>query len=286
MGDQITVIMNSVTELVSTWGLRVVGAIGLLIIGRIVAGLVLRGVRRMLERSKIDRTLVPFVSKLAYYAVLAFVVIATLGIFGIPTASFVAVLGAAGLAVGLALQGTLSNFAAGVMLLLFRPFKVGDLVEVSGALGTVAEIGIFTTSMNSLDNRRIVVPNSQVFGSTLVNYNGNDTRRVDLVMGIAYSDDIGVAIQTIEKIVAAHPKVLREPETQVAVSGLGDSSVDLVVRPWCRPADYWTVYFDLTRQMKEGLEDAGCSIPFPQRDVHLIPSQPDAARDPAFGAPV
>jgi small conductance mechanosensitive channel len=242
-----------------------------------IAGAVRRGVRRVMKRSNADPTLIPFTSSLAYYLVIAFVMIAVLGVFGIPTASFVAVLGAAGLAVGLALQGTLSNFAAGVMLLVFRPFKVGDLVEVGGELGKITSISIFTTTMNSLDNKVIIQPNSQVFSGTIINYDGNDTRRVDMVMGISYDDDIGVAVDTIEKIVAAHPKVLAEPEVQIAVSNLGDSSVDLVVRPWCTPADYWTVYFDLTRQMKEGLEAAGCSIPYPQRDVHLYQQKPAVA---------
>ncbi len=269
MEQNIDGLMENLMTLISTWGLRVIGAIALLIVGRMVAGAVRRGMRRMMKRADADPTLIPFASSMVYYLVIAFVLIAVLGIFGIPTASFVAVLGAAGLAVGLALQGTLSNFAAGVMLLVFRPFKVGDLVEVGGQLGVIQAIGIFTTTMNSLDNKRVIQPNSQVFSGTIVNYNGNDTRRVDMVMGIDYGDDIGVAMETIDRIVKAHPKVLTEPEVQIAVSNLGDSSVDLVVRPWCVPADYWTVYFDLTRQMKEGLETAGCSIPFPQRDVHL-----------------
>jgi len=269
MAENVDVLMENLMTLTSTWGLRVVGAVALLIIGRVVAGAIRRGARRVMERAGADPTLIPFASSVSYYLVLAFVVIAVLGIFGIPTASFVAVLGAAGLAIGLALQGTLSNFAAGIMLLVFRPFKVGDLVEVGGELGKVVSIGIFTTSMNSLDNKRIIQPNSQVFSGTIVNYNGNDTRRVDMVMGISYTDDIGVAIECIERIVTSHPAVLAEPAPQIAVSNLGDSSVDLVVRPWCAPADYWSVTFDLTRQMKEGLEAVGCSIPFPQRDVHL-----------------
>jgi small conductance mechanosensitive channel len=269
MQENLDLIVENTMTVISTYGLRVVGAIVLLIVGRMVAGAIRRGVRRMMERSEADATLVPFVSSLVYYLVIAFVVIAVLGLFGIPTASFVAVLGAAGLAVGLALQGTLSNFAAGVMLLVFRPFKVGDLVEVGGVTGKVASIKIFTTTMNSGDNRVIIQPNSQVLSGTIVNYDGNDTRRVDMVMGIGYDDDIGLAMDTIRKIVTAHPLVLAEPQVQIAVSNLGESSVDLVVRPWCASGDYWTVCFDLTRQMKEGLEAAGCSIPYPQRDVHL-----------------
>ncbi len=276
MNERADLIVDSMVALVSTWGLRVVGAIALLIVGRLVAGMVRKGMRRVMKRANTDETLIPFVSSMAYYLVIAFVVIAVLGVFGIPTASFVAVLGAAGLAVGLALQGTLSNFAAGVMLLVFRPFKAGDLVEAGGQLGIVKAIGIFTTTMDSLDNKRVIVPNSVLFGGVIVNYDGNDTRRVDMVMGISYTDDIGLAIDTISGIVGAHPLVLPEPEPRVAVSNLGDSSVDLVVRPWCRPADYWTVCFDIKRQMKEGLEAAGCSIPFPQRDVHLFQEKSSA----------
>jgi small conductance mechanosensitive channel len=270
MDDRIAAITETLIALVSTWGLRVVGAIALLIVGRIFAGAVRKSVARMMERSKVDNTLIPFVSNLAYYLVVTIVVIAVLGVFGIPTASFVAVLGAAGLAVGLALQGSLSNFAAGVMLLIFRPFKIGDFVETGGVTGAVQEIGIFTTTLHTPDNKKVIVPNSVAFGGTITNYTCNDTRRVDMVMGIDYSDNIGVALKVIEDIVTAHPNVLAEPEPKIAVSNLGDSSVDIVVRPWCRTEDYWTVWFDLTHQLKEGIEAAGCSFPFPQQDVHLF----------------
>jgi small conductance mechanosensitive channel len=168
------------------------------------------------------------------------------------------------------MQGTLSNFAAGVMLLLFRPFQVGDFIDAGGTAGSVQEIGIFATTLKSPDNVKIIVSNSQVYGSTIKNFNGYDTRRVDLVMGIAYRDDIQVAIDTIREVVAADERVLAEPELQVAVSNLGDSAVDLVVRPWCKAADYWSLRFDLTRRLKEALEAADCSIPYPQRDVHIF----------------
>ena len=167
------------------------------------------------------------------------------------------------------MQGTLSNFASGVMLLIFRPFDLGDFVDAGGTAGTVMEIGIFATTLKSPDNIKITVPNSQIYGATISNYNGNDTRRIDLVMGISYDDNIQTAIDTIRRIVTAHELVLADPEPQIAVSNLGDSSVDLVVRPWCNTADYWTVRFDLNRSLKEGLEAAGCSIPYPQRDVHM-----------------
>jgi small conductance mechanosensitive channel len=268
-GLSASAIMSSLTALATTWGLKVIGAIAVLIVGRMVAGWVRRIIRKSLERAEVDATLVPFVAKMAYYLVLAFVVIAVLGVFGVQTASLVAVLGAAGLAVGLALQGTLSNFAAGVMLLFFRPFRVGDYVDTGGTAGSVEEIGVFATTLKSPDNVKIVVPNSKVYGEIIKNFNGFETRRIDLVIGISYDDNIGTATDTISSIVAADPRVLAEPATTIAVSNLGDSSVDIVVRPWCSGSDYWPLRFDLTRQIKEGLEAAGCSIPYPQTDVHL-----------------
>jgi small conductance mechanosensitive channel len=263
------VLMGTLTELATQWGLQIIGAIVVLLIGRIVAGWARRLTRKALERAEVDPTLVPFIAKLVYYLLLAFVVIAVLGVFGVQTASLVAVLGAAGLAVGLALQGTLSNFAAGVMLLFFRPFKVGDFIDAGGTTGSVEEIGVFATTLKSPDNVKIVVPNSQVYGQTIKNFNGFDTRRIDLVIGISYDDDISKAVETIRSIVGGDQRVMAEPETLIAVSNLGDSSVDLVVRPWCVGSDYWPLRFDLTRKIKEGLEAAGCSIPYPQTDVHL-----------------
>jgi small conductance mechanosensitive channel len=225
--------------------------------------------RRAFERSKVDATLVPFFSKAIYYALLAFVVLAVLSLFGIETTSFIAVLGAAGFAVGLAMQGTLSNFSAGIMLLLFRPFGVGDYVEAGGTAGSVQEIGVFATTLNTPDNVRIIVPNSAVFGSTIKNYAANPTRRNDMVMGVSYDDDIGKAIAVVDRCLKEDPRVLAEPAPVIAVSELGDSSVNLVVRPWCTKEDYWGLRFDLLRKMKEQLEASGCSIPYPQTDVHL-----------------
>jgi small conductance mechanosensitive channel len=261
--------IDAAWEMVVNNYLHVIAAIVILVLGRMVAGWVRRITRRGLERGEVDPTLVPFVAKLAYYAVLAVVVIAALNRVGVATTSVVAIFGAAGLAVGLAMQGTLSNFASGVMLLVFRPFSLGDYVEAGGTAGTVMEIGIFSSTLKSPDNVKITVPNSQIFGATISNYNGYDTRRVDMVMGIGYDDDIQTALDTIRRIVTADERVLADPEPQIAVSNLGDSSVDIVVRPWCASGDYWALKFDLTRKLKEGLESAGCSIPFPQRDVHL-----------------
>lgn len=258
-----------VSTLLARWGLKVLGAIVVLFIGRQAARWIRRGVRVALERGKMDPTLIPFISSLAYYLVLAFVLIAVLGMVGIQTASIIAVLGAAGLAVGLALQGTLSNFASGVMLLVFRPFRVGDYIEAAGEGGTVRAVGIFTTTLTTPDNVGIVIPNTAVWGSTIKNYAAQETRRLDLMVGISYGDDIGSAMDTIHRVLGADSRVLADPAPVVGAHELGDSSVNLVVRPWCRRDDYWQLRWDLTRALKEELERAGCTIPFPQRDVHL-----------------
>lgn len=257
-------------DLLTQWGLKVVGAIALLIVGRMVAGLLRKLTRRSMKKAEVDATLIPFMSSMVYYLALAVVLIAVLGLFGIQTTSLIAILGAAGLAIGLALQGTLSHFASGIMLLIFRPFRVGDVVEVGGTIGKVEEIGIFTTTLKSPDNIKITVPNSQIYGSTIKNMNGYETRRVDMVMGVSYDDDLALAMETMMRVIQEDTRVLAEPEPQIAVAELGDSSVNFVVRPWCKAEDYFGVKFDLTRRFKEELEAAGCSIPFPQRDVHLF----------------
>jgi small conductance mechanosensitive channel len=260
---------ESATELVSTWGLRVLGAFAVLFVGWMAAKVVRRAADRALGRTRIDRTLVPFLTSIVYYLVMLVTLIAALGLVGIQTASVVAVLGAAGLAVGLALQGTLSHFASGVMLLYFRPIRVGDFVDIAGTVGTVAEVGLFATTLNTPDNVRIITPNSSIWGQTIKNYWVNANRRVDLVIGVSYGDDLQVAADVIRKTVADHELVLSDPEPQVAVSALADSSVNFVVRPWCRKEDYWTVRFETLERVKAALEAAGCTIPFPQRDVHL-----------------
>lgn len=268
-GFDLDALLATVSELMAQWGLKLLGALAVFAIGRMVAGWARRAIRRLLDRSTIDATLVPFITGITYYLLLAFVLIAALGVVGVQTASVIAVLGAAGLAVGLALQGTLGNFASGVMLLLFRPFRVGDFIEAAGVAGSVEAINIFTTTLNTPDNVGIVIPNSAVWGEIIKNYAANETRRIDLVAGIAYDDDIGIAMRTLQNILDADERVLKDPAPTIAVSELGDSSVNIVVRPWCNRGDYWALRFDLTRAIKEQLEAAGCSIPFPQRDVHL-----------------
>ncbi|KPJ95816.1 MAG: hypothetical protein AMS18_02185 [Gemmatimonas sp. SG8_17] len=262
----LTVLIN----LATAWGLKLIGAIAVLLIGRWIAGWTRRLIKRVMTRGDLDATLVPFVAGMVYYLILAFVAVAALGMVGVQTASMVALLGAAGLAVGLALQGTLSNFAAGVMLLIFRRFRVGDYIEAGGTAGTVGSVGLFATTLNTPDNVRIVVPNGTVYGNTIKNYAANETRRNDMVVGISYDDDIGQAIDAVRKVLHDDARVLTDPAPVVAVSGLGDSSVDIVVRPWCKKEDYWDLRFHLMQALKEQLEAAGCSIPYPQRDVHFF----------------
>lgn len=256
--------------LAGAWGLKVLGALAVVLIGRVIAGWFRGLTRKGLGRANFDPTLVPFLANLVFIALMTFVLISAAGLVGIPISSFVAVIGAAGLAVALAFQGTLSNFSSGVMLLTFRPFKVGDFVEAGGVTGVVQEIGVFVTTINTLDNVRITVPNTTISGDTIKNYSANPTRRIDLVMGVGYGDDLNVAIRTIQEVLSEESRILPEPAPQVAVSELGDSSVNIVVRPWVNGADYWPTRFDLTKELKERLEAAGCEIPFPQRDVHIF----------------
>lgn len=264
--EQLTAMATSV---IATWTPRLLAAAAVLLGGWIFASWVRGFARKALKASPIDDILIPFLSGIVHVSVVVMVAVAAMGVLGISTASFVAVVGAAGLAIALAFQGTFSNFAAGIMLLTFRPFRVGDYVVVSGEAGVVEEVGIFSCVLTTLDNVEIRVPNSSIFGATIKNYSARETRRIDLVIGVGYDDDLGVASRTCLDTISADPRVLAEPAPQVAVSELGDSSVNLVVRPWVKGDDYWTVRFDLIRALKENLEAAGCSIPYPQRDVHL-----------------
>lgn len=265
---------DSAVALVSTYGLQVIGAILILIAGRIASGIGAGLARRAMARAKADPTVTGFVSSMVRIAILAFAVIAALAKFGVQTTSFVAVLGAAGFAIGLALQGSLGNFAAGVLLLVFKPIRVGDLIEAAGYLGTVKHIGIFVTTVDTLDNQKVIIPNGTLTGGVINNVNGNGVRRVDLTAGISYGDDMRKAKRILEGILADHPRVLKDPAFTVAVSGLGDSSVNFVVRPWVKAEDYWTVWFDVTQSIKERFDAEGVSIPFPQRDVHLYQKSP------------
>jgi len=261
---------RNLVNILTPWILNVLGALVVLWVGNRIARWARGVVHRALERAKVDDTLVPFVSSCVYYLIVAFVVVAALGMIGIQTASIIAVFAAAGLAVGLALQGTLANFAAGVMLLIFRPFRRGDAIEAGGVAGTVEAISIFTTTLSSPDNVAIVVPNAGVWGQTIKNYATNPTRRIDMAVNIAYADNIQTAMDAIQRVLTAEQRVLQEPAPTIAVAELGDSAVNILVRPWCNRDLYWALRWDLTRAIKEGLERAGCTIPFPQRDVHLF----------------
>jgi small conductance mechanosensitive channel len=262
-------IVYTVNQLLMVYGLKVLAALAIFVIGRWVAKAVRKLVDRLMTQSKIDSTLISFTSNLVYIALLVFIVIAALGQIGIQTTSFIAVIGAAGLAVGLALQGALANFAAGFLLIIFRPFKVGDVVEGAGVIGVVEAIQIFTTQMKTADNKTVIIPNAKLTGDNIVNWTVKGTRRVDMVFGIGYGDDIDKARTLIADILAQECRILPDPAPVIAVSELADSSVNLVVRPWVLVADYWDVYFELTEKIKKTFDANGVSIPFPQRDVHL-----------------
>ena len=254
---------------VSNYSLKIVAAVLVFIIGRWIAGKLSKLLSMVLEKNNVDVTLIGFLSNILYYTLLVVVLIAAAGQLGINTTSFLTIVGTAGLAVGLALKDSLSNFAAGVMLILFRPFKVGDVVEISGVTGKVESITIFTTVLNTPDNQKLIIPNGGITGGVIRNITANTTRRVDLVMGIGYADDIAKAKKIMSDIIAADDRILKDPATTIAVSELGDSSVNFVVRPWVNTGDYWDVYFSLTEKIKLAFDQEGISIPFPQRDVHI-----------------
>lgn len=263
--------MKQGVTLLTAYGLKVIGALLILFIGRMVANWVQAKVAFQLGKSgKVDETLTGFLSNLARYVVLIATVLAVLAQFGIETTSLIAVLGAASLAIGLALQGTLSNVAAGVMLMFFRPFKAGDFVETAGIAGSVQSITLFVTELATPDNVQIMVPNSQVWGTIVKNYSHHATRRVDLVIGIDYGDDIDKAQSVVQQVVKADSRVLADPAPMVVVGNLGENSVDLTIRVWCQAGDYWPVKFDLTKALKQRFDEEKLSIPFPQRTIHMV----------------
>lgn len=260
-----------ITEMVITHGLNLIGAILLLIIGYVLAGWAEKKARKSATKSdKFEDTLVPILGKTTKITILIITLLVVLGQFGVQTASFIAVLGAAGLAIGLALQGTLSNVAAGMMLLTLRPFKVGDVVDIGGTTGVVDEIGFFATEMHTFDNIGVTMPNSRVWGDEIQNLSRFDTRRVDMEFGIGYADDMDKAIKLIKETLAEDDRILPEPEPLIAVSALADSSVNIRVRPWTKTSNVWPLYYDLTKRVKEKFDENDVSFPFPQRDVHLF----------------
>lgn len=255
---------------ITTYGIKIVGAIIILILGRIAAGMGRRIVGRLLEKAQTDPAIISFVRHLTYIIILVFAVLAALAKFGVQTASFVAILGAAGFAVGFALQGSLANFAAGVLILALRPFKTGDYIMGGGQAGTVKEISLFTTELSTPDNVKILVPNGKIFGDVITNWSVYDTRRLDLVVGIGYASDIQKAFEVLDGLIKEDSRILSDPAPQIAVSELADSSVNLLLRPWVNRSDYWAVKFDLTRKIKEAFDANTIEIPFPQRVVHMV----------------
>ncbi|WP_333913111.1 small-conductance mechanosensitive channel MscS [Vibrio coralliirubri] len=257
------------SDLFIQYGVNIISALIILFIGNLIVKAVANSVSKVLQKKKMDRAVVEFIHGLVRYLLFVIVLIAALGRLGVQTASVVAVIGAAGLAVGLALQGSLSNFAAGVLIVAFRPFKSGDYVEIGGVAGSVDSIQIFQTVLTTPDNKMVVVPNGSVIGSPITNYSRHDTRRIDLMIGVSYNADLQKTKALLTKICESDERVLKEPGVQVGVHTLADSSVNFVVRPWVNTAEYWDVYFDLMQAIKEGLDNEGIEIPFPQMDVHM-----------------
>lgn len=276
MSDQVEETGQALIDFILFYGLDVIGAILILIIGFWFAGFLKRKLHKALSKNAaVDEMLAGFLSAMAKYLIIAVTLLAVLNKFGVETTSLIAVLGAAGLAIGLALQGTLSNVASGVMLLLLRPFKVGDFVEVAGQAGTVKGVSLFTTEMSTGDNVQIIMPNSQVWGSAIKNYSAHDTRRVDLLAGISYEDDIDQAMAVIEKLAKNDDRIMTDPAPVLAVGELADSSVNLIVRLWVKSSDYWGVRWDMTKAIKQSFDKEGISIPYPQQVVHHVNADED-----------
>jgi small conductance mechanosensitive channel len=272
--------LEKIMDVVTVFGVKAVAAAAILLLGWWASKIARGSVVKILKRREADPMLVAFVGTITYVLLLTFVILASLGKLGVQTTSFVAVIGAAGLAVGLALQGALANFAAGVLMLVFKPFKEGDYIEGAGTSGSVEQIQIFTTKLKTPDNKLVIIPNAKLTSDNIVNYSAKDTRRVDMVFGIAYGDDIDKAKALIHEELAKDDRILKDPAPTVALVELADSSVNFVVRPWVNTADYWNVYFATHEAIKKRMDAEGIHIPFPQRDVHLYRhnegSQPDA----------
>jgi small conductance mechanosensitive channel len=262
-------IWDQIKQILAVYGLNVLAAIAIFVLGRIAASWVRKIIRKLMVRREADMTLIGFVCNLCYAGMMAFVIIAAVSKLGVQTASFVAVLASAGLAVGLALQGSLSNFAAGVLMVIFKPFKAGDYIDGGGASGTVEEISIFTTVLKTADNKKVIVPNSKMMGDNITNYTARDIRRIDLAVGVSYSDDIDRVKSVILDVLSREPRVLQEPPAFTGLLEMADSRLQFAVRPWVRTDEYWDVRFDLNESLKKRFDSEGITIPFPQSDVHL-----------------
>jgi small conductance mechanosensitive channel len=254
---------------ITPWSINIASALAIFIIGRWFVGLLAKGLDKVLTKTGMDTMLVNFIRSVAHIALILFVVVAALGQLGVDTTSLIALVGAAGLAIGLALQDSLKNFAAGVLLIFFRPFKEGDFVEVAGVSGVAEQITIFNTVMRTGDNREVIVPNGAIYSDIITNYNRRPTRRIDMIVGISYDSDIRLAKQILAEILAADERVLEDPAPKIAVAELADSSVNFVCRPWVKTDDYWDTKWAITEQIKLRFDEAGIGIPFPQMDIHL-----------------
>ena len=261
------------TTYVVPWAIKIVLAVLIFYVGRKVVTVLVGVAQKLMRRQEMDEILVRFISSILRWVLLLFVIIAALSQLGIDTTSLIALLGAAGLAVGLALQGSLANFAAGVLLIIFRPFTKGDFVEAGGATGVVQSISIFTTTLTTPDNKEVIVPNGAILGGNITNFSARPTRRVDMVFGISYDDDIRKAKAILEQIIADDSRVLAEPAPVITLGELADSSVNFLVRPWVNSADYWAVLWDTTEAVKLRFDEADITIPYPQMDLHI--SKPD-----------
>jgi len=261
---------DAILGFVTVHGVKILTAVAIFVIGKWVVKRIVNVLKKGMHRANIDPTLIGFLGNIIFGVGVAFVVIAALSQMGIETTSLAAVIGAAGLAVGLALQGSLANFASGVLIILFRPFKAGDYVEIAGNGGTVEEISIFTTQLTTPDNKHMIIPNGNVTSEVIINYSAKPNRRLDLVVGVAYDADLNKTQELLKKIISEEPRILADPEPRVEVLELGASSVDFAFRPWVNTADYWNVRFDILKKIKIELDNAGIGIPFPQRDVHLF----------------
>ncbi len=270
LGNAYETMQTFAVEVGLEFGLSLITALAIFVIGRWVAKALSRGLRKVLQAQKVDKILETFVSNIVYWLLMAFVIIAAITELGVKTTSFIAVVGAAGLAIGLAMQGSLSNFAAGVLIVLFRHYKVGDYIEAGGVGGSVMAVQILTTTLKTPDNKTIIIPNSQIMNGIITNYSANDTRRVDMTFGVGYDDDIDKVRTAIKEVIEADPRVHKEPAPVIVVGALADSSVNFNVRPWVNTSDYWPVYWDLTEAIKKRFDKDGISIPFPQRDVHIV----------------
>ena len=268
-------IIPKLQELAVFYGIKIIIAVVIFIVGRWIAKALKNFIQQMMAKRNVETTIASFLCNMSYVVLMTIVIIAALNQFGIQTASLIAIVGAAGLAIGLALQGSLANFAAGFLMLVFRPFKTGDYIEGAGTQGTVEEIHLFTIQLKTPDNKTVIIPNAKLMGDNIINYSAKDKRRVDLVIGVSYSDNLQKVRQVLEDVLSKDNRVLKDPAPTIAVMELADNSVNFAVRPWAKTDDYWNVYFDLTEDIKKRFDAESISIPFPQRDVHLFEHKED-----------